>query len=253
MLADTGVENTAVDQVRPLARDAAAAGASLVSVAEIRGDRATVVGALRISDAVRGSSPAAIDAIRAAGVPHIAMLTGDRREVADAIAQDLTDVDVYADLLPVDKVSVIEALRAAGPVAMVGDGINDAPALARADVGIAMGIGGSDVALESADLALMRDDLAVLPSVIRLSHRTRAVIRQNITLSLATKLAALALGVFGFVDLWIAVLVDMGTSLIVTVNGLRLARFEAAVPDQAAAQGGGVDSPEGHAHAQTTA
>ena len=153
------------------------------------------------------------------------MLTGDRAAVAERIGAHIGVDDIRAELLPQDKSSAIAAYQQAGErIMVVGDGINDAPALALANVGVAMGMGGTDIALDSADMALMRDDLAVLPRVIRLSRRTVAIIRQNITLSLITKILALVLGVFGFVSLWIAVIVDVGTSVIVTLNGMRLAR-----------------------------
>jgi Cd2+/Zn2+-exporting ATPase len=202
-------------------------GESVLTVIEIAGSSAHVIGTIAVADTVRVNAAQAIWDLHRAGVTSVAMLTGDRLVVAASIAAEAGVDDVRADLLPEDKVTVITALRGRGPVAMVGDGINDGPALAVADVGIAMGIGGSDVALESADIALMRDDLAALPVLRDLATQTVRVIRQNVTLSMVTKVAALLLGALGFVNLWIAVLVDVGTSLIVTFNGLRLARFNA--------------------------
>jgi Cd2+/Zn2+-exporting ATPase len=154
------------------------------------------------------------------------MLTGDNKATGQAIAEDLGLDEWHAELLPEEKVEIIETLsRQYGAVAMVGDGVNDAPALSVASVGIAMGAIGSDVALETADVALMGDDLTKLPYLLRLSQDARRVIRQNVWLSIIVKFV-LALGVFpGVVKLAVAVLVgDMGMSLAVTGNALRLGR-----------------------------
>jgi Cd2+/Zn2+-exporting ATPase len=162
--------------------------------------------------------------MRVAGIRHVAVLTGDTRATGEAIVRAAGADSVLAELLPEEKAAAVRALRERyGPVVMVGDGINDAPALATADVGIAMGAAGTDVALETADIALMGDDLNGVAAALELSRRTGAVIRQNIAFSLATKLLALVLAAFGFVNLWIAVAADMGASLAVTVNGMRLA------------------------------
>ena len=149
---------------------------------------------------------------------------GDHRVAAHAIGNQIGVDDVRAGLLPQDKAAEITGLRADGPVAMVGDGINDAPALALADVGIAMGRGATDVALETADVALMREDLGAVAEAIALSRRTLEIIRQNVTVSFLIKALALGLGVAGYVSLWIAVAADVGASLLVTLNGLRLLR-----------------------------
>ena len=160
---------------------------------------------------------------RPAGITHGAVLTGDTRATGAAIARAVGADSVLAELLPEEKAAAVRDLRQRyGPVAMVGDGVNDAPALATADVGIAMGAAGTDVALETADIALMGDDLNGVAEALELSRRTSGVIRQNIGLSLVTKLVALVLAAFGFVNLWIAVAADMGTSLAVTLNGMRL-------------------------------
>jgi Cd2+/Zn2+-exporting ATPase len=162
--------------------------------------------------------------MREAGITHVAVLTGDTRATGAAIARAVGADSVLAELLPEEKAAAVCDLRQRyGPVVMVGDGVNDAPALATADVGIAMGAAGTDVALETADIALMGDDLNGVAEALELSRRTSGVIRQNIGLSLVTKLVALVLAAFGFVNLWIAVAADMGTSLAVTLNGMRLA------------------------------
>jgi Cd2+/Zn2+-exporting ATPase len=152
------------------------------------------------------------------------MLTGDAERVARAVARD-TGVDDYrAGLLPEDKLDAIRELQRDGAVAMVGDGVNDAPALAAADVGIAMGAAGSDVALESADVALMTDELDRLPLAIAHSRRTLRVIRQNVVASLAVKGVFVVLAPLGLATLVMAVAADLGMSLLVTLNALRLLR-----------------------------
>ena len=155
------------------------------------------------------------------------MLTGDDARVAEAIQSALGVANVRAGLRPEDKVQAIEELKEHGVVAMIGDGINDAPALAAAHVGIAMGVRGSALALESADVALMTDDLGQVPEVVALGRRARRVIRQNIAVSLVAKAAVLALAAFGFASLWAAVLADVGTSLVVVLHGMSLLRERA--------------------------
>ncbi len=211
--------NVPVDQIEALS--SADQPGTAIYVAE----QGRILGQISIADQERPAAAEVISRLRAEGIEKIVMLTGDRQRVAEGIGTSVGVDEVRAQLLPQQKSDAITAYQQSGErIMVVGDGINDAPALALADVGVAMGMGGTDIALESADMALMRDDLSVLPRVIRLSRRTVEIIRQNITLSLITKLAALILGVFGFVSLWIAVVVDVGTSVIVTLNGMRLAR-----------------------------
>lgn len=224
LMAEIGLPAAPSGWVRGQGTTFSASGQSVLAVATTDGN---LLGVIAVADRVRPGVKDALAALRRAGVERIVMLTGDRQEVAEHIAAQAGVDEVRAGLLPDEKATAVAELRERyGSVAMVGDGINDAPALAVADVGIAMGVAGSDVALESADLALMRDDLSALPRLFRLSHRTIAIIRQNVTLSLVTKLLALLLGALGFVNLWIAVLADVGTSIVVTLNGLRLARLE---------------------------
>ena len=180
---------------------------------------------IAVSDPLRPGARDAIAELRALGVTEVAMLTGDNPETAAAIAAQAGVTDVRAGLLPEQKVAAVAELRdRAGAVAMVGDGVNDAPALAAASLGIAMGAAGTDAALETADIALMGDDLSAVPDTIRLARRTTRVIWENIVFSIVVKSIFLILAPLGLVSLWLAVFADMGTSLLVTGNGLRLYR-----------------------------
>nr|WP_092074375.1 heavy metal translocating P-type ATPase [Dendrosporobacter quercicolus]NSL49929.1 cadmium-translocating P-type ATPase [Dendrosporobacter quercicolus DSM 1736]SDM92496.1 Cd2+/Zn2+-exporting ATPase [Dendrosporobacter quercicolus] len=187
------------------------------------GSAQTLWGLIAVADTLRDNSKDAIRKLRQAGMKHIAMLTGDNSRVASSIAKTLTLDAYYSDLLPQDKVATVQRLtQEYGTVVMVGDGVNDAPALAAANVGVAMGVAGSDTALETADIALMADDLGKLAYVINLSRKTVAVIKQNIGFSVLIKILFVILTFFGYVDLWLAVLADMGSSILVTLNGMRL-------------------------------
>jgi Cd2+/Zn2+-exporting ATPase len=184
-------------------------------------------GIVAVADAVRVSGREAVGLLRRAGVAHVAMLTGDHATTAERIAAAMGISEVRAGLLPEDKLAAIRNLKAAhGTVAMVGDGVNDAPALAAADVGIAMGVAGSDAALETADVALMSDELLRIPYAVRLSRSTVRNIQINIAVSLGLKAVFLALAGVGMATLWMAVVADMGASLLVIANGLRLLRYD---------------------------
>ncbi len=193
--------------------------AMLVGTAEI------IYGVVAVADTLRDDSADAIAALRRAGVAHVAMLTGDNRRSAEAVAACLKLDGVHSELMPADKVRVVKDLADRyGGVAMVGDGVNDAPALAAADIGVAMGVVGSDAALETADIALMADDLGKLAYVIRLSRKTVAVIKENIIFAIAVKAVFVVLTFAGLTNLWLAVFADTGASLLVTLNGMRLMR-----------------------------
>jgi Cd2+/Zn2+-exporting ATPase len=187
----------------------------------------STIGLIGLADELRPGARGAVRALRKAGVARVVMLTGDNLNTARAIAAESGVDDYRAEALPEDKLRAIDTLRRAhGTVAMVGDGVNDAPALAAADLGIAMGAAGSDAALETADVALMADDLSKLAYLRRLGQATVRNVRANIAFSLALKAAVLALGVAGLATLWMAVVADMGASLLVIANGLRLLRVE---------------------------
>ena len=204
---------------------AAVAGADRTIVLVAAAGRAA--GIIAVADTVRQTGREAIELLRRNGIRHLVMLTGDHATTAERIGAAMGLTEIRANLLPEDKVAAIRDLKSLyGPVAMVGDGVNDAPALAAADVGIAMGVAGSDAALETADVALMADELLRLPYAVRLSRSTVGTIKANIVLSLGLKAVFLVLAGLGLATLWMAVVADMGASLLVIGNGLRLLRYD---------------------------
>jgi Cd2+/Zn2+-exporting ATPase len=181
------------------------------------------LGLVAIRDTVREEANAGLAELRLLGAKELTMLTGDNPETGKAIASQLPLDSVHAGLLPEDKVALVrEAVEKGKKVAMVGDGINDAPALASATVGVVMGAAGTDVALEAGDVVLMGDDLRKLPFAVRLGRRTLRIIRFNVAFSLATKALFLVLATLGMVTLWMGVAADMGVSLLVVGNSMRL-------------------------------
>ncbi|MGI2328853.1 heavy metal translocating P-type ATPase [Planococcus sp. YIM B11945] len=186
-----------------------------------------LIGAIAVADAIRSESPEIIKNLKDMGIQHTIMLTGDHPATANAIASKVGMTDVRAGLMPEDKLSAIKELQQTyGRVAMVGDGINDAPALAASSIGIAMGGAGTDAALETADIALMADDLEKLPYTIRLSRKTLRIIKENIIFALGLKIIALLLIIPGWLTLWIAIFADMGATLLVILNALRLVKIQ---------------------------
>ncbi|MCX6045564.1 MAG: cation-translocating P-type ATPase [Chloroflexi bacterium] len=186
------------------------------------------LGYITVADQVRESSQTALKALKAAGIETLVMLTGDNRATAQTIADAVGVTDIRADLLPENKVTAVnELLQQYQAVAMVGDGVNDAPALATATVGIAMGAGTAQ-ALETADITLMGDDLRQLPFALQLSRAAMKVIRQNIAFAIGIKLIFLVIVLLGFGSLWMAVLADVGASLLVTLHGMRLLHWRGA-------------------------
>ena len=196
-------------------------------------DGAQALGVLALRDEPRPEARAALAELRSMGIRPL-MLTGDNARTARAIAADLglSDAEVQADLLPEDKLRIIAGLSQQGGVAMVGDGINDAPALAQADVGIAMG-GGTDVALETADAALLRSEVSGIPALVGLSRSAMLNIKQNIAFALGLKLIFLITTLLGFTNLWMAILADTGATALVTANALRLLGWRFRHTDQA--------------------
>ena len=183
-----------------------------------------VLGLFAVADTIKESSRQAVSELMALRV-HPIMLTGDNAATARTIAAQAGIDDAKGDLLPQDKLSALQTLHQRyGSVGMVGDGINDAPALAQADIGFAMGGAGTDTAMEAADVVIMNDDLRRIPATIRLSKKTHAVLWQNITLALGIKVVFFALAIFGSATMWMAVFADMGASLLVVANGLRLVK-----------------------------
>lgn len=225
-------------QETPAVHDRLEAMTSAGRTVVVMGTEDHVCGFVTLADAVRPESKAAIRALHQAGVEHVVMLTGDNQPTADRIARETGIEEVRAELLPADKVTAVEDLVARyGSVAMIGDGVNDAPAMGRATLGIAMGAAGSDAAIEAADIALMSDDLSKLPWLIRHSRRTLAIVRQNVALSLGVKALFVILTFTGATTLWAAIAGDMGVSLIVIANALRLLRSSSSPALIARAEG----------------
>jgi Cd2+/Zn2+-exporting ATPase len=218
LLEERGLETP---EIHALLTSHEAEGRTLVAIGT--GDE--VAGFVVLADAVRQETPQTLVDLRKAGIAHLVMLTGDNLGTAQAAARQASIMEFQANLLPEEKVAAVEDLVAQyGSVAMVGDGVNDAPAMARATLGIAMGAMGSDAAIETADIALMNDDLARLPWLVHHSRRTLRVIRQNIAFALGVKVVFVTLTLVGHASLWSAIAADMGASLLVILNGLRLLR-----------------------------
>ncbi len=212
---DTGEIDDAIRALQEQAR-------TVALVIRDNGGPAELLGAIAIADRPREETAAAIQSLRELGVSRLIMLTGDAEPVAAAVASQLAVDEYAAELLPDDKVERVRQLREAGLVAMVGDGVNDAPAIALADVGVAMGAAGTDAALETADIALMSDDLSKLPYAVRMSRLALRIVKQNIVAAIVLKLAFMALVLPGLLTLWLAILGDTGVSIAVTLNSMRL-------------------------------
>ena len=185
-------------------------------------------GYILIADKVKEGASLAIRELKERGVENLVMLTGDRDQVAKEVARDLGIDKVFSELLPQDKVGVIEdltdGLRKNRKLIFVGDGINDAPVLARADIGVAMGALGSDAAIEAADIVLMTDDLAKLPVALDIASWTRRIVWQNIFFALGVKAIVLVMGALGVATMWEAVFADVGVALIAVLNAMRVLR-----------------------------
>ena len=202
-------------------RQASETGATVVLV----GNEAGTQGLIALADGVRTESAEVLRRLGDVGIQHLVMLTGDHRTAADRVAREVGLSEVKSELLPEQKVQAVEALvETYGTVAMVGDGVNDAPAMARSTIGIAMGAAGSDTAIETADIALMADDLTRLPWLVTHARRTLGIIHQNIAFALGVKAIFIALTLVGHASLWSAIAADMGASLLVVFNALRLAQ-----------------------------
>ncbi len=183
------------------------------------------LGVLGVMDTPRPAAACVMRALKELGIERLIMISGDNQRVAEAVALSVGLTEAQGDLMPEHKVDAIKKLLEKGRVAMVGDGVNDAPAMANATVGIAMGAAGSDVALETADVALMADDLSQLPFAVALSRRTARVIRQNLWVSLGVVAVLIPATIFGL-NIGTAVLFHEGSTLLVVVNALRLLAFE---------------------------
>ena len=184
-----------------------------------------VYGHIVISDELKPTSKEAIEGLRKVGVEKTVMLTGDAKAVAEKVASEVGLTDFRAELLPADKVSAVEELLAECTgkkrLAFVGDGINDAPVLSRADIGIAMGALGSDAAIEAADIVLMDDDPLKIPKAIKISRKCLGIVKQNIVFALAVKVICLILAALGIANMWVAIIADVGVMILAVLNAIR--------------------------------
>lgn len=213
-------------------RESSDAAATIVYVARDDGEGIRYLGSIAIKDQVKKEARTAIVMMKQAGVKNVVMLTGDRKAVGEAVGRELSVDNVYTELLPQDKVSkmeeLIEALRGTdnkdtgAKLAFIGDGINDAPVLARADIGIAMGSIGSDAAIEASDVVIMDDDLRRIPKTIGIARKTVGISKQNIAFALIVKAVVLILGAMGIANMWAAVFGDVGVSVLCIINSMRL-------------------------------
>ncbi len=215
------VGNRALMQKHGIAAEDPSGGGTVIHTAA----DGAYLGSIVISDSIKPDTPEAIKRMKETGIKRCVMLTGDRAAEAGAVSSALGIDEHYAQLLPADKVGIVEKLLAeckdGEKLAFVGDGINDAPVLARADVGIAMGSMGSDAAIEAADIVIMDDDLRKIPLIKRIAAKTMRIVRENIVFALAVKLAIMLLGAFGFADMWLAVFADVGVAVIAILNSMR--------------------------------
>lgn len=218
LLQEKGVDNS---EILDHAKRMEDAGHSVIAV----GNEQHVCGLISVADSIRPEATQLVQRLKNAGIRHIVMLTGDNRGTAEAVGRATGVDEVRAELLPEDKMAAIEEItRERGNVAMLGDGVNDAPALATASIGIAMGAAGTDAAIETADIALMSDDLTRLPWLVRHARRSLSIIRQNIAFALGVKVVFMTLALLHLATLWMAIVADMGASLVVIFNALRLLR-----------------------------
>ena len=216
-------KNVSLESVKETVHHLQSHGNTVVIV----GTNTRIIGIIAVADTIRQTTVKALKGLKQVGINEVVMLTGDNEGTAKMISKDSNVSRYFADLLPEDKVNAIKQLQSEGyKVAMVGDGINDAPALATADLGIAMGGAGTDTAMETADIVLMADNLEKLPHTIKLSRKALAIIKQNIWFSLIVKFVALALIFPGWLTLWLAVLSDTGAAIIVILNALRLLKVK---------------------------
>ncbi len=233
-LAGRGVQGRAKDGAVVLAGNAALMQESGVALHGLDCERDSAriyvardgkaVGFICLEDVVKPGAKEALAQLQAQGIARTVMLTGDREAPAQAVAKELGVSEVHAQLLPQDKLARLEEICSAGGAAFVGDGINDAPALMRADVGIAMGALGSDAAIEAADIVLMTDEMDRLPRVLSVASRVRQLARQNVVIALGIKIAVLVLAAFGLAGMWAAVFADVGVALICVLNAMRAMR-----------------------------
>jgi len=201
------------------------AGKTCVLVGETGNKTFGILGGLGIADVLRPEAPEVVRALKEIGVERVVMVTGDNSRVASSIAHQAGVDEFHAGLLPEDKVRVLKALKTIGPVAMVGDGVNDAPALATATIGIAMGAAGTDVAMETADVVLMSDNLRNIPFAISISRRARRVIWQNLTIATSVIIVLIASALGFSLPLTLGVVGHEGSTVLVCLNGLRLLAF----------------------------